>query len=96
MTSRISLFCAAVLLASCATAPPALPSSSPASPHAAEGVGTSRQSSLRPDEVTRRTATLLSAAQKEQAHWNAYGPVSGSSEEEPKDHTHQEMKHEHQ
>ena len=92
---RIPAFCAVVLLAGCAAAPPPLTSASPASPDAAESVRTPRVSSLRADAVTRKTATLLSAAQKEQAHWDAYGPVSGSPEEEPKDSGKQEMKHEH-
>lgn len=93
--TRIPAFCAAVLLASCATAPPPLTPASPASPNAAEGTRVPRESSLRADAVTCKTAALLSAAQKEQAHWDAYGPVSGSPEEEPKDNAKQEMKHEH-
>jgi len=88
--------CVAVaLLAGCATAPPPLTSASPVSPEAQEGAHTPRQSSLRADDATRKTAALLSAAQKEQQHWDAYGPVSGSPEEEPKDNTKPETKHEH-
>lgn len=90
---RIPAFCAAVLLAACATAPPPLPSTSPASPEAPEGARSPRETSLRADDVTRKTAALLSAAQKEQAHWNAYGPVSGSPEDEPKDNAKQKATH---
>lgn len=95
-TSHQTIACAAAaLLAGCATAPPPLTSASPASPEAPEGAHTPRQSSLRADDATRKTAALLSAAQKEQQHWDAYGPVSGSPEEEPKNNTKPEMKHEH-
>ncbi|HSI14237.1 MAG TPA: hypothetical protein VK961_19465 [Chthoniobacter sp.] len=88
---------AAALLAGCATTPPPLTSASPASPEAAEGARVPRQSSLRADDLTQKTAVLLSAARKEQQHWDAYGPVSGSPEEEPKDTTTQpNMKHDHQ
>jgi hypothetical protein len=91
-----TIACVAVaLLAGCATAPPPLTSASPASPDAPEGARTQRQSSLRTDDATRKTAALLSAAQKEQQHWDAYGPVSGSPDEEPKDNTKPETKHEH-
>jgi len=87
---------AAALLAGCATAPPPpLTFASPASPEASEGMHMPRQSSLRADDATRKTAALLSAAQKDQQHWDAYGPVSGSPEEEPKDNTKLETKHEH-
>jgi hypothetical protein len=94
--TRISVCCAAVLFAGCATAPPPpLTSASPASPQAAEGARIPSQTSLHADDVTRKTATLLSAAQKEQVHWDAYGPVSGNPGEEPKDNAQPEMKHEH-
>ena len=86
---------AAALLAGCVTAPPPLTSASPASPEVLEGMHMPRQSSLRADDATRKTAALLSAAQRDQKHWDAYGPVSGSPEEEPKDNTKPEMKHEH-
>ena len=86
---------AVALLAGCATAPPPLTAASPASPAAQEGARVPRQSSLRPDDVSRKTSALLSAAQKEQQHWDAYGPLSGSPEEEPKSNTQPEMKHEH-
>lgn len=92
---RIPAFCAAVLLTGCATTPPRLTPASPASPDAPEGARNPRQTSLSSDAVTRKTASLLSAAQKEQAHWNAYGPVSGTPEDEPKDNAKPEMKHEH-
>jgi hypothetical protein len=82
------------LLGSCATAPPPLTSASPASPEAPEGARTPRQASLRSDDVSRKTATLLSAAQKEQEHWDAYGPVSGNPEEALKENTKPEMKNE--
>jgi hypothetical protein len=82
------------LLGSCATAPPPPTSASPASPEAPEGARTPRQAALRSDDVSRKTATLLSAAQKEQQHWDAYGPVSGTPEEEPKDKAKQETKNE--
>jgi hypothetical protein len=92
---RIPAFCAAALFAGCATTPPPLTLASPASPDAPEGARTPRQTSLSTDAMTRKTAALLSAAQKEQAHWNAYGPVSGNPEDEPKDTAKPEMKHEH-
>jgi hypothetical protein len=92
---RIPAFCAAALLAGCAAMPSPLTPASPASPDAPEGARTPRQTSLDTDAVTRKTAALLAAAQKEQAHWNAYGPVSGTPEDEPKDTAKPEMKHEH-
>ena len=91
-----TLICAAgTLLAGCVTALPPLTSASPASPEAAEGTRVARQSSLRADDLTQKTAAQLSAAHKEQQHWDAYGPVSGSPEEEPKDNTRSETKHDH-
>jgi hypothetical protein len=94
---RLPIFiCAAVaLFAGCATAPPPLTSASPASPESAEGTRVARQSSLRADDLTQKTAAQLSAAHKEQQHWDAYGPVSGNPEEEPKDNTQSETKHDH-
>jgi hypothetical protein len=74
-----------VLFGSCATAPPPLTSASPASAEAPEGARTPRQASLQADDASRKTAALLSTAQKEQQHWDASGPVSGNPEEEPKD-----------
>jgi hypothetical protein len=62
---HLSLYCAAALLAGCATAPPPLTSASPASPDAPEGARTPRQSSLRADDLTRKTAALLSAASED-------------------------------
>ena len=84
------LFIAAALTG-CATAPPpALTSDSPASPDAPEGARVARQTSLRADDATRKSHALLSAAQKEQEKWDAYGPVSGTPEDAKP-----EMKHEH-
>jgi hypothetical protein len=95
-TSLQTIACvAAALFAGCATAPPPLTSASPASPDAPEGARTPRESSLHTDDATRKTAALLSAAQKEQKHWDAYGPVSGSPEEAPKDNPLTETKHDH-
>ncbi|MEI9898447.1 MAG: hypothetical protein WDN28_32460 [Chthoniobacter sp.] len=91
---RISL-CCAVLLAGCATAPLPLTSASPASPDAPEGARAPRLTSLRADDLTRQTATILAAARKEQEHWDASGPVSGTPDEAPKDNPPPEMKHEH-
>ena len=50
-----------------------------------------RQTSLRADDATRKSRELLSAAQKEQEHWDAYGPVSGT----PETNTKPEMNHDH-
>jgi hypothetical protein len=86
---------AAGWLAGCATAPSPLTAASPASPAAAEGARTPRQSSLREDALSRKTATMLSTAQKEQQRWDAYGPVSGNPEDEPKDKNQGDMKHDH-
>ena len=94
-------FAAAGLFAGCATAPPPpLSTASPASPQALEGARIARTTSLRPDEATRKTSALLSAAQKEQEKWDAYGPVSGTPEDAPKtegktDMKKMNMKHEH-
>jgi len=92
---RIPAFCAAVWLAGCATAPRPLTPASPASPDAPEGARIPRRTSLGADATTRKTAALLSAAQKEQAHWDAYGPVSGNPDDEPKAEAKPEMKHDH-
>jgi hypothetical protein len=46
--------------------------------------------------MTRKSRALLSAAQKEQENWDAYGPVSGTPEEAPKtDNKPATKKHEH-
>ncbi len=104
MTRRFA-FLAAILLAGCASAsPPPLAATHPASPDAREGARIPRTTSLRADDATRKSHTLLSAAQKEQEHWDAYGPVSGTPEDAPKsegktegkmDMKKMEMKHEH-
>ena len=83
-------------LAGCATEPPpGIDASSPASPAAPEGARIARQTSLRPDDATRKTRALLSAAQKEQEDWDAYGPVSGTPADAPKADAKPEHKHEH-
>lgn len=92
---NILAYAGAALLAGCATVPPPLTSASPASPAATEGAGVPRQTSLRADDLTKKTAAQLSAARQEQQYWDAYGPVSGSPEEAPKDTQKPEMKHEH-
>lgn len=99
------LILAATLLAGCATVPPPpLTAASPASPNAQEGARLARLTSLRADETTRKSSTLLSAAQKEQEKWDDYGPVSGTPEDAPKpgmkmdgkmDMKNMEMKHDH-
>jgi hypothetical protein len=90
------IFAAAAMLAGCAGAPPpCIDASSPASPDAPEGARLSRRSSLRPDDATRKTRALLSAAQKEQEDWDAHGPVSGTPEHAPKTDAKPEHKHEH-
>ena len=100
MIRTLPLF-AAALLAGCATAPPPpLTATHPASPDAPEGARLARQTSLRADETTRKSHALLSAAQKEQEHWDDYGPVSGTPEDAPKtdgkmDMKNMEMKHDH-
>lgn len=83
---------AVVLIAGCASVPP-LPANHPASPDAPEGARVTRQALLRADETTRKTSAMLSAAQKDQEHWDAYGPVSGTPEYAPKNKP--ETKHEH-
>ena len=94
--TRFLTFLAATLLAGCATAPPPpLTAAHPASPDAPEGARLVRQTSLRADEATRKSRTLLSAGQKEQEHWDAYGPVSGTPEDAPKTNAKPEMKHDH-
>ena len=100
MTRTLS-FLTAVLLAGCASAPmPPLAASSPASPQAPEGARLVRTTSLRPDETTRKSPALLSAAMKEQEQWDEFGPVSGTPEDAPKtegkmDMKKMDMKHEH-
>jgi len=91
----IFTFLATVLLGGCATAPPPLTAAHPASPDAPEGARLARQTSLRPDDATRKSHALLSAAQKEQEHWDAYGPVSGTPEDAPKTDAKPEMSHDH-
>lgn len=88
-------FSAAVLLAGCATAPPPLTKDHPASPDAPEGARVARTTSLRTDDATRKSRMLLSAAQKEQERWDAYGPVSGTPEDAPMNNSKPKMKHEH-
>ena len=85
MMRPLILVAAAVLLSGCAaTSPPALSASSPVSPDAPEGARLARQTSLRADDTTRKSRSLLSAALKEQKKWDAYGPVSGTPEDAPK------------
>lgn len=84
MTRPLTLCAAAALLAGCVTTPPPLTVVSPVNPDAPEGAGLPRQTSLRADETTRKSRALLSAAQKEQEKWDAYGPVSGTPEDAPK------------
>ena len=92
MTQSLTFFATAALLAGCAapTAPP-LTAAHPASPDAREGAHLARRTSLRTDELTRQTHKQLSAAQREQEHWDKHGPVSGTPENEQKP----EMKHDH-
>ncbi len=93
--TRLLTFLTAAVLAGCATAPPPLTANHPASPDAPEGARVARQTSLRADDTTRKSHTLLSAAQKEQEKWDAYGPVSGTPEDAPKTDAKPEMKHDH-
>ena len=93
--SRPFTFLAVALLAGCASPPPPLTAEHPASPDAPEGARVARTTSLRADDATRKTNALLSAARKEQEHWDAYGPVSGTPEDVPKTDKKMEMKHEH-
>ena len=95
MTGFLTFLTAVVLLAGCATAPPPLTAAHPASPDAPEGARISRTTSLRADDATRKSRALLSAAQKEQEKWDAYGPVSGTPEDAPKTNDKPEMKHDH-
>ena len=92
MTRIFTLSVAATLLAGCATAPPQLTAAHPASPDAPEGARISRTTSLRADEATRKSRALLSAAQKEQEQWDAYGPVSGTPKDAPKSEMQMDMK----
>ena len=96
MIRPLTLFAAAALFAGCASAPLLpLTAASPASPRASEAAYFARTTSLRPDEATRKTGALLTAAQKEQEHWDAYGPVSGTPADAPKTDAKPEMKHDH-
>ena len=92
---RLLTFLTAALLAGCASAPLPLTASHPASPDAPEGARLARQTSLRADDATRKSHAMLSAARKEQEHWDAYGPVSGTPEDAPKTNVKPEMKHDH-
>jgi hypothetical protein len=90
---KISSVFLAALLAGCATAPPSpLTAAHPASPDAPEGARTAHRSSLHTDEITRKSHTLLSAAQREQEQWDKFGPVSGTPDALQ---TAPETKHEH-
>ena len=101
MTRLLTFFAATALFAGCAAVPPPpLTQAHPASPDAPEGARLARQTSLRADEATRKSHTLLAGAEKEQAHWEAHGPVSGTPEDAPKtdakmDMKKMEMKHDH-
>ncbi len=93
MIRAFILCAAAALLAGCATAPPPPPTAAnPASPEAPEGARLSRQTSLRSDETTRKSRSLLSAAMKEQEKWDEFGPVSGTPEDAPKTEGKMDMK----
>ena len=97
---RTAALLASALLVGCASAPPPLPANHPASADAPEGARVARTTSLRPDETTRKSHALLSAAMKEQERWDEFGPVSGTPEDAPKtegkmDMKKIEMKHEH-
>ena len=94
MTRPLAIL-AAALLAGCASAPPPLTANHPASADAPEGARVARTTSLRADDATRKTNAMLSAARKEQEHWDAYGPVSGTPEDAPKTNAKPEMKHDH-
>ena len=94
MSRRFTIL-AAALLAGCASAPPPLTANHPASPDAPEGARVARTTSLRADDATRKTNAMLSAARKEQEHWDAYGPGSGTPEDAPKTNAKPEMKHDH-
>ena len=63
-----------------------------ASPQAPEGARLARTTSLRPDETTRKSHALLSAALKEQEKWDEFGPVSGTPEDAPKTEGKMDMK----
>ena len=94
--TRLFTFLTAALLAGCATAlPPPLTAAHPASPDAPEGARLARQTSLCADDATRKSRVMLSAAQKEQEHWDAYGPVSGTPEDASKTNAKPDMKHDH-
>ena len=94
MTRPLTFFAATALFAGCAAVPPPpLTKAHPASPDAPEGARLARQTSLRADDATRKSRTMLSAAQKEQEHWDAHGPVSGTPEDAPKTNAKPEMKH---
>ena len=93
MRRPLTFFAAATLLGGCAIAPPPpLTAANPSSPDAPEGARLARQTSLRADETTRKSRALLSAAQKEQEHWDEFGPVSGTPENAPKTEGKMDMK----
>ncbi len=96
MRSAHRILLSAILLAGCAAAPaPPLSATHPASPDAPAGARIARQSSLRTDDPTRKSHELLSAAKKEQEHWDDYGPVSGTPEDAPKSNAESAMSHDH-
>jgi hypothetical protein len=84
MHTFLTPFLAASFLAGCATLPPSPQGpATPANPRAPEGARIGALPSLSTDDATRKTQSLLSAARKEQEHWDAFGPVSGSPELAP-------------
>ena len=96
MTRPLIFFAATALFAGCATVPPPLLTAQhPVSPDASEGARVARQTSLRRDDATRKSHTLLAGAEKEQEHWDAHGPVSGTPEDAPKPRNKTETNHDH-
>jgi hypothetical protein len=74
-----------VLAAACAsTSLPPMTTANPANSKAPEGTRLPRQESLQPDSASRKTAALLSAAQKKSEHADAGSSASDASIQSPK------------
>jgi hypothetical protein len=71
-------------MACSSTSSPSMTAATPVSPAAAEGARLPRQEYLQPDSASRKTAALLSAAEKETEHAEAGSSAAGTSTQSPK------------
>jgi hypothetical protein len=69
----------AILSPACSITEPPMTATSPFNPRAPEGARLPRQESLQPDSATRKTAALLSTAQKESPPEEADSATSATS-----------------